>query len=275
MAHKKKKAYLLLKTVRTTKGCLTPEDLLLSTKISQDQLDFLPEISEPIFSTNFPFLLGETPVHIEGNLAFELITLEASHSLLDIPFHPDPKFKERVTTLLQQGWKHSNLKENKDYIAYQTHKRQEKAKAAKAKGYIHWRTHLQEKTPIKETQGGFSDQVFEEDAFQEYVSQETYFGWLGDKERTASLDRALEKVLQHLEASPKEIATWITSTHSRHILQQFTKLPTPQTQLQFLQQNAPEIYNNAIIYCHPQHQKTLKSSLEIKEKLQKKGLLFS
>ena len=70
----------------------------------------------------------------------------------------------------------------------------------------------------KKFKGGFSDGLFNSENFQDYIKSGFVFGYIGSFSRKPGFDRIIEKGLRDEGLNDEGIATWLTSTNGRHIM---------------------------------------------------------
>jgi len=113
--------------------------------------------------------------------------------------------------------------------------------------------------------GGLSDEVYYTDTLQGYIHDGYPAGYLGSLGRTAARDRIVEDVLAARGLNDDQIATWLTSTSGRHMMDS-----PPVGDYAFRQhviRDTQSALEDVIIWCHPEHEGTLGSSMRLRRKL--------
>ena len=161
-----------------------------------------------------------------------------------------------------------------EQIAYW--EREEEADSIKRKkqGYVLWQRYEDlKKAPKSVYQGGFSDQLFNNDHLQQYLSGGAVFGYIGNFSRKAYLDEAIETGLIKRNLSIEKIVNWLTSTDGRHFADHLGDLEKEE-QLQVVESDLNRIFNIALIYSSPFHKGTFESTEEIRKDYLEQGILL-
>lgn len=107
--------------------------------------------------------------------------------------------------------------------------------------------------------GGFSDAVFNSQAFQDYIDDLSepapVGGYIGNRGRTKEFDAALEKLLKAQGLGPNGIATWLTSGTARHMMDPPILRTTPLAEfLKRAKEYTKDAAHDIAIWSHPDHQ---------------------
>lgn len=112
---------------------------------------------------------------------------------------------------------------------------------------------------------GFSQELCNHPNCKEYVKH-GLFGYIGHALRTPNMDEFLEKSFKDNNWNLDYLATWITSSHGRHLLDELYELDETE-HMDFIKSHLTEIYNKGLIYSQPSHKGTLNDTIRLQEEL--------
>jgi hypothetical protein len=124
---------------------------------------------------------------------------------------------------------------------------------------------------------GFSDDVFNSRTFQDYIKERAPGGYLGSGTRNAAYDQELEKLLRQTGLRAEGIATWLTSSTARHMMDNVTRTmgrswDDVEGRIKAFVKVAKEYTKNAArdvaAWSHPDHSGNLASHGKVVEHLQ-------
>jgi len=267
------------KTIKSQRFGFSSTDIILNLTLKESQLQKgCPQKGERF--QEHKLLKGEKVIHREEDDFFIDISVDDDKSIAPKTYTtlldktPEKDMKALAKKYEEKGWKvyQRSTQEQKEFYS---RKEERLAWKAKEKGLVNWRCKMEPYTQEPQHyQGGFSDELFQEEFLQNYIKSGHAFGWIGNSDiRTEELDKILETTLKSLGATNHEIATYLTSTDGRHLADSLEEL-TPIQAKTAIQRLGPYIYNISKIYNHPEHKGNFKSSLEIEKKLREKGELF-
>jgi len=275
------KKILFSKQIHSGFSSASSEDAFLNIWINTKHIDFNLNPDVVINSKNVPILNGEKISEIVGDDLFTCVYLSADETFYNkalsernllSSYSKSEDFANLVERYTSKGW--STEKSIPEQIAYW--KREEEADSAERReeGYVLWQKYEDlKKSPKSVYQGGFSDELFNNDHLQQYLSGPTVFGYIGNFSRKAYLDDAIEAGLRKRNLSLEKIANWLTSTDGRHFADHLGSMEK-ETQLQIVESELNRIFNIALIYSSPFHKGTLESTEEIRKDYSAQGILL-
>lgn len=101
--------------------------------------------------------------------------------------------------------------------------------------------------------GGFSDEVFNSSAFQDYIDSDPVAGYIGSRSRTKQFDQQLEKLLRATGLKANGIATWLTSGTARHMMDNVTRSMAPLAFIKHAKEYTKDAAHDIALWSHPDH----------------------
>lgn len=119
-------------------------------------------------------------------------------------------------------------------------------------------------------QGGFSKAVNDSYPFQEYVKHgNCCFGYIGSYNRTPGRDKALETILRNTGLGDAGIATWLTSTSGRHLMDDVVKTTTLAKFKKRAKDSCLHAFQQVTVWSHPDHEGSFASTEKLKGAIRK------
>ena len=115
-------------------------------------------------------------------------------------------------------------------------------------------------------QGGLSADVTLSNKFNEYTRGVAVFGYIGSSGRTTTRDEILENELREQGLGGEGIATWLTSTVARHLMDPVDKNMSDTDFRKRVKEYTKNAFKDVAIWSHPDFQGTLGSSIGLKKK---------
>jgi hypothetical protein len=113
--------------------------------------------------------------------------------------------------------------------------------------------------------GGLSKDVYESFEFQGYIKRGMVFGYIGSSNRSESRDRIVEEELRATGLKGEGIASWMTSTDGRHLMDD------PPHKLEAFREYVRKYVGNAfkkvVVWSHPDHTGKYSDTLELHKKI--------
>lgn len=253
-------------------GDLTNPNFCIESKI--DFLNRKPVTSISI-NKNVSFVYLKTDKSVIDLWSFNY--LKNSESIIDAP-----EFKITMQKYIEYGWKLGLEEENEEIVSLIKEQdiadEEKRAAQCKADGSILWErayyySPKRQNITTETFKGGFSDEVF--DTLKPYIGNGTRVnGYVGHMARTKETDIAIETGLRQLNMNVNRMWAWITSSDGRHTMD-WIEGSTNEEKVEYLQAKMNAIYNMCLIYSDPEHNGMFNSTLEIREKYEKEGLLLS
>jgi len=118
-------------------------------------------------------------------------------------------------------------------------------------------------------QGGLSKEVWMNRDLQEYIKNHSncVCGYIGSFERTIIRDKILEKILRSVGLKFSSVVCWITSTDGRHLMDGVGKRTTSSSFEKLCKDWSANAFLKVTVWSHPDHDGSLRSTIEIIEKL--------
>jgi hypothetical protein len=187
--------------------------------------------------------------------------------MYECEYHTDPRFLQLVEKYKAQGW---NIEKCPVEIKEMYERKEAKTKVERRdENFVLWKDY-KDLIP-KDYNGGFSAQVTTHEEFVNYVNSGCVWGYIGHKVRKPALDKFIEETFLSLNVTNHDqlltlFVNWLSSTDGRHFGDKLEGKSLEEQKKIFLER-VNRIYNVAMIYSHPEHEGTLKSTIEIEEKI--------
>lgn len=272
------KIIMISKHIHSCLASASSTDVWFQFFIKEPELDFIIEKNATITSKKYRFLNGENIEEIRGDSKFTAIYLTSDKTYYNkgggvrSEWRNTDEFKAHIGNYVINGWRNE---ENEEYALYRLREEKREEKKSKKDGLVLWMSYDNlKKQPLTVYQGGFSDEVFNTKGIQEYISDHCVHGWIGHSgARRKEHDWLIEKGLRERGLKPEQMYNWISSGDGRHFADSLEGYSLKE-QLAKINQYLNHIYNCCLIYADNKHEGTMKSSNEIRVKLQKKGVLL-
>lgn len=115
--------------------------------------------------------------------------------------------------------------------------------------------------------GGFSDAVWGSHGFQQYATGPGVSGYIGSASRTPQFDQILEKLLTAQGLGPNGIASWLTSTDGRHLMDDVDRNTPPAKFKKRAQEYTKDAARKVAVWNHPDHLGSWDSSVKVRDHL--------
>ena len=127
----------------------------------------------------------------------------------------------------------------------------------------------------KQYVGGFSEGIAESYKFKEYVGGGYVAGYFGHEQRNKKRDKLVEQILRERGLGNEGISTWLTSTSARHMMDGVSRKDNIEIVEKKVRVYTMNAFLDVVIWSMPDHDGTLGSTNELRNKLCEKTLAYT
>ena len=224
-------------------------------------------VEEIVFDPEYPQYMK---VYLKADKTFyEKARREQKH--LGDGYADTPEFKAWIQSYVDKGWK-SDIEDLEDLEAFEKFLDDKELYKRSEAGLVSW-NFGREDWDDSQYQGGFTDEFYQ-GVVKEYCESGCVFGWMGNCDvRTKDLDKVFESEFNRRGLSLEPLRVWVTSTNARHFADSLYGYNSTEQEMK-IKLGINRIYNLGLIYGDPKHKGTYKSTMEIRNLLQKEGKLL-
>ncbi len=275
---KKKTLTIIEKHILSGFHSFASGDVWLFKKIKPEDVDFSITKNSLINSKKNSFLNGEEIEEIVKDKDLIIVYLKSDKTFYNkalknirshINFSKTDEFQSLVNEYIELGF--GSTEKPQEIEMFWQRESDREYKKRKKEGFVFHKP-LEELKP-KDYQGGFSNEVMNNNEMQKYVSKKAVFGWVGHSVRKPELDKAIEDGLRKRGLSSSKMFNWISSSNGRHFGDSLEGISLNE-QLKKIENNLNSMFNLCLIYGDESHNGNYEDTLRIKEEMkQKKWLL--